>query len=149
MKSLCNYITEKILIDKNTKFYRPKELDRTFSGLSEFSYKIIANYLNCKMAEYYSGTICWKDKQNEIMVDDFYESKGVKRGEYSYTIKFTSQYISEPKPQLVMQVIDENLSFNKIYGIKHDMFWGETNFLDWINKYSDPHLNRIFLEKTN
>ena len=48
-----------------------------------------------------------------------------------------------------MQVIDENLSFNKIYGIKYDMFWGETNFLDWINKYSDPHLNRIFLEKTN
>ena len=50
MKSLCNYITEKILINQNTKFYRPKELDRTFSGLSEFSYKIIANYLNCKMA---------------------------------------------------------------------------------------------------
>ena len=147
MKSLCNYITEKILINKNTKFYRPKELDRTFSCLSEFVDKVIPQYLNS--SEYYTYQNSWDDKQNKIMVDDFYESKGVKRGEYSYTIKFTSQYISEPKPQLVMQVIDENLSFNKIYGIKHDMFWGETNFLDWINKYGDPHLNRIFLEKTN
>ena len=147
MKSLYNYITEKILINNNTKLYRHKELSRTFSCLSEFVDKISPQYLNS--SEYYTYQNSWDDKQNKIMVDDFYESKGVKRGEYSYTIKFTSQYISEPKPQLVMQVIDENLSFNKIYGIKYDMFWGETNFLDWINKYSDPHLNRIFLEKTN
>ena len=149
MKSLYNYITEKILINKNTKFYRPKELDRTFSGLSEFSYKIIANYLNCKMAEYYSGTICWKDKQNEIKVNGFYESKRFKRDKYSYTIRFASQYISESKSRLLIYVIHAKSSFNKIYGIEHDMFWGETNFLDWINKYNDPHLNRIFLEKTN
>ena len=147
MKSLYNYITEKILINNNTKLYKRKELSRTFSCLSEFADKIIPQFLNS--SEYYTYKTSWNDNQNKIMIDDFYESKGVKRGEYSYTIKFTSQYISEPKPQLVMQVIDENLSFNKIYGIKYDMFWGETNFLDWINKYGDPHLNRIFLEKTN
>ena len=145
MKSLYNYITEKILINNNTKLYRYKELSRTFSCLSEFVDKIIPQFLNS--SEYYTYQNSWDDKQNKIMVDDFYESKGVKRGECSYTIKFTSQYISEPKPQLVMQVIDEKSSFNKIYGIKHDMFWGETNFLDWINTYSDPLLNRIFLEK--
>ena len=145
MKSLYNYITEKILINNNTKLYRYKELSRTFSCLSEFVDKIIPQFLNS--SEYYTYQNSWDDKQNKIMVDDFYESKGVERGEYSYTIKFTSQYISEPKPQLVMQVIDEKSSFNKIYGIKHDMFWGETNFLDWINTYSDPLLNRIFLEK--
>ena len=145
MKSLYNYITEKILINNNTKLYRYKELSRTFSCLSEFVDKIIPQFLNS--SEYYTYQNSWDDKQNKIMVDDFYESKGVKRGEYSYTIKFTSKYISKSKPQLVMQVIDENSSFNKIYGIKHDMFWGETNFLDWINTYSDPLLNRIFLEK--
>ena len=145
MKSLYNYITEKILINNNTKLYRYKELSRTFSCLSEFVDKIIPQFLNS--SEYYTYQNSWDDKQNKIMVDDFYESKGVERGEYSYTIKFTSQYISKPKPQLVMQVIDEKSSFNKIYGIKHDMFWGETNFLDWINTYSDPLLNRIFLEK--
>ena len=85
MKSLYNYITEKILINNNTKLYRHKELARTFSCLSEFFDKVIPQFLNS--SEYYTYQNSWNDKQNKIMVDDFYESKGIKRGEYSYTIK--------------------------------------------------------------
>ena len=65
------------------------------------------------MAEYYSGTICWKDKQNEIMVNGFYESKRFKRDKYSYTIRFASQYISESKSRLLIYVIHAKSSFNE------------------------------------